>query len=82
MFICQITGRVSREGDKPHRIVVATRAKTYENWDYENEEKWFSYGTEIVKEVNASDDGKVIWEALSSEEKADFVFVTTTHDRG
>lgn len=82
MFICQVTGKNSKEGEKPNRIVVQTRSKTYKHWDRENEEEWFSHGTEIVKEVNATDEGKAIWEAMTSEQKASAVFGSSTHDRG
>lgn len=31
MFKCQISGKISKPGEKPFRIVTKTRAKTYVN---------------------------------------------------
>jgi hypothetical protein len=73
MYKCQITGKMSKPGEKLNRVVVATRAVEYKHWDREAEEEWFSHGTEIVKEVNASDEGAALWEKLTSEERAEFV---------
>lgn len=61
-----------RASEKPHRIVVKTRTREYKNWDRENEEEWFSYGTEIVKEVNATDEGLAIWNRMTDEQRASF----------
>lgn len=94
MFRCQVTGKMSRQGDprigtleyihetsgddshapeKLNRIVVATREKEYKNWDHEAEEEWFSYGTEIVREINASDEGLAIWNKMTDEQREIFV---------
>jgi hypothetical protein len=59
--------------EKLNRIVVETRTVEYKHWDAEAEEQWFSYGTEIVREINASDEGLAIWTALSAEEREEFV---------
>lgn len=59
--------------EKLNRIVVETREKEYRNWDRENEEEWFSYGTEIVREINASDEGLRIWESWTPEQREAFV---------
>lgn len=73
MFMCQITGHYSREGQKCNKVVVQTRAQTYKHWDNENEEEWFTHGTEIVREVNATEEGVRLWESWTEEERAAFV---------
>ncbi len=94
MFKCQITGKLSRQGDprtgelyyvseteksdtkapeKPHRIVVETRAVEYKHWDREAEEEWFTQGTEIVRELNVSDEGLAIWERMTPEQRTEFL---------
>jgi hypothetical protein len=73
MYRCAITGKNSREGDKLNRIVVETRSRIYEHKDPETEEKWFSYGTEIVREVNATDAGQELWNTWTAEQKAAFI---------
>lgn len=72
MYKCQITGHYSREGEKLNKVVIETRTKEYKHWDREAEEEWFSYGTEIVREVDASDAGAAIWERMTPEQRADF----------
>lgn len=62
-----------RAPEKLHRIVVETREKTYKHWDRENEEEWFSHGTEIVHEVNATEEGQKLWDSWTSEQRAAFV---------
>lgn len=59
--------------EKLNKIVVATRQVEYKHWDRENEEEWFSYGTEIVREINASDEGVRIWNAMTDEQRAALV---------
>ena len=85
MFKCAITGKFSRQGnpgtdinppvpgEKLRKIVVQTRNVEYKQWDAENEEQWFSHGTEIVREVNATEEGEAIWNSWTPEEKAAFV---------
>ena len=73
MYKCEITGHYSMPGEKLNRVVVKTRTRTYKHWDRESEEEWFSQGTEIVREVNATDEGVRIWEALTPEERESFV---------
>lgn len=84
MFRCEITGRLSRQGkpetdtakaipaEKCNKIVVRTRTREYRNWDRENEEEWFSHGEEIVKEVNATDEGLAIWNKMTAEQRLAF----------
>ncbi len=101
MFICQVTGKQSRQGDprigelyhvgegknnddgiraseKLNRIVVATRERTYYKW-VKNEEtnKWEEVecgrGWEIVREINASEEGLALWNSWSPEEREVFL---------
>lgn len=73
MFICVITGKQSKPGEKCHKLVVETRARTYKHWDRDAEEEWFSQGREIVREVNATEEGMAIWDGLTPEEREEFV---------
>lgn len=59
--------------EKLHKIVVETRQVEYKHWDNEAEEEWFSYGTEIVREINATEEGVRIWETLTPEEREELV---------
>jgi len=72
-FKCAITNRTSELGEKCNKIVVETRVATYRHWDYEEEAEWFSYGTETVREVSASERGLRLWNSWSDEQKAVFV---------
>lgn len=72
-YIHEIKADDVRGSEKLNRIVVQTRQVTYKHWDRENEEEWYSHGTEIVREINASDEGVRIWESLTPEEREEFV---------
>jgi hypothetical protein len=61
-----------RGSEKLHKIVVRTRQVEYKHWDREAEEEWFSYGTEIAKEVNATDEGLAIWNRMTPEQREEF----------
>lgn len=67
MFKCQVTGRTTRAGDKLNRIVIAKRDKVYTQKIFENGE-WVNLevgrGWEIVKEINASDEGVAIYNRM------------------
>jgi len=77
MFYCQVTGRLSKRGEKVNKLVVATRARTYYK-KVRNEEtgKWedveIGRGWEIVKEINASDEGNRIFNEMSADDRALF----------
>lgn len=73
MYRCQVTGRLSNPGDACHKIVVETRSRTYKHWDRENEEEWFTQGTEIVREINACEQGVRVWESMTPEQREAFV---------
>lgn len=54
MFRCQATGKVSKPKEKPFRIIVETRPKSYEHRYKDEEDRWQSFtteGFEIVKEL-------------------------------
>jgi hypothetical protein len=72
MYKCQVTGKFSKEGEKLNKVVVATRTVEYKHWDREAEEEWFSHGSEIVKEINASDEGARLWESWTPDQQAAF----------
>jgi hypothetical protein len=99
MYRCEITGKLSRQGDprigelqyihetkgedvrgseKLNRIVVKTRERIYTK-RVKNEEtnKWeeveVSRGWEIVREINASEEGLALWNSWSDDERAAFV---------
>lgn len=78
MYRCQITGELSKLGDKLNKIVVGTRERVYTRW-VRNEEtnKWeevfVSRGWEITRELNATDDGVKLWESYTSDERVAFL---------
>lgn len=72
-------GRDDTHGpEKLNKIVVATRERTYYKW-VKNEEtnKWeeveAGHGWEIVREINASEEGLALWNSWSPEERAIFL---------
>lgn len=74
MFICQVTGRSSKPGEKMNRITVARRDKVYSRKE-KNEEtgRWediqVGHGWEIVREIFATDDGLVKWQGMSESQR-------------
>lgn len=73
MYKCQIRNVNSQLGEKLNRLTVASRPRVYKHWDEENEEEWFTHGTEIVKEIQVSDSGLKVWEAMTVEQREEFV---------
>ena len=73
MYICQITGKTSKPGDALNKVVIEKRPRVYRNWDREKEEVWESTGWEIVREINASDEGVTMWNEMSADEKEHFI---------
>lgn len=65
-------------GEKLNKIVVATRERIYTR-RVKNEEtgRWedveIGRGWEIVREINASDEGLALWNSWTPEERAEFV---------
>lgn len=82
MFTCAITGQTSKKGEPLNRIVVAKRQKIYyQSYFNEDTREWekleVGRGWEVVKEVNASDDGLKAWNSLSEEEQAKVASILT-----
>lgn len=73
MYRCQVTGRLSKPGEACNKIVVETRARTYKHWDREAEEEWFSQGTEIVREITATQEGVETWNSMTPEQQVAFI---------
>jgi len=65
-------------GEKLNKIVVATRERIYTK-RVKNEEtgRWedveIGRGWEIVREINASDEGVAVWNSWTPEERQNFV---------
>lgn len=75
MFICELTGKTSQRGEKLNKIAVRTRQRVYTEkvWDEgELVELEIGRGYEIVKEVNASDEGLKLWRSFTDDEKDAF----------
>lgn len=78
MYICQVTGKQSKHGEKLNKVVVATRDRNYTKW-VKNEEtlKWeevfVAKGWEIVREINASQEGVQLWDSWTPEERETFL---------
>lgn len=75
MYICQVSGKLSELGEKLNKIVVASREKVYfERRLNEDLRKYETVevgrGTEVVKEINASDEGVARWNLMSSDERS------------
>lgn len=78
MFLCQVTNQVTKPGVKQNKIVTHTRERTYTRKERDMETgKWVDVvegvGWEIVSEINASDEGVAIWNAMSEDERDEFV---------
>lgn len=64
-------------GEKLNRIVVRTRERVYTKWvkneeTGKKEEIEIGRGWEIVREINASDEGLALWESWTPEEREAF----------
>ena len=73
MFICAITKKVSKPGEKCIKIVTEKRPRTYYKMVYNEElrewERMISgQGWEIVKEVNATEEGARLWFAAQEDD--------------
>lgn len=51
MFRCQISGRVSKPGEKAFKVITETRPKTYYRKDKNGNQIKIGEGREIVKEL-------------------------------
>ncbi len=74
MFICQVTGKISKPGEKLNRLPVVKRDKVYFK-KIKNEEtgKWddveVGRGWEIVREITVSDEGVTVWNNMSESQR-------------
>lgn len=71
MYRCFITGKLSKPGEKPHKLVIETRDRTYYGWVHNEETEQLEHlpvgkGWEIVKEVNVSDEGLKLWQEANT----------------
>jgi len=78
MFVCQVTGKLSKHGEKLNKVVVQTRERIYtkkiRNEDTGEWEKVeVAKGWEIVREINASEEGVQLWNSWTPEERAIFL---------
>ena len=78
MYYCKVTGKMSAEGEKLNKIVIATREKTYHRWVRDEDTKRWSEiecgtGFETVKEIDATNEGVALYESWTPEEKAAFI---------
>ncbi len=78
MYICQVTGKQSKPGEGLNKVVVATRERVYTKWvKNEDTNKWeevfVAKGWEIVREINASQEGVQLWDSWTPEEREVFL---------
>jgi hypothetical protein len=67
MFKCQVTNKITEPGEKLNRIVIKTREKVYSQRVIEDGELItieVGRGWEIVKEINASEEGLSIYNKM------------------
>lgn len=78
MYRCQVTGKLSKYGEKLNKIVVAKRPRDYTKWVREEEsnkwsEVWVAKGWEIVRELNVSTEGEALWSTWTEEQRLLFL---------
>lgn len=66
MFYCAVTGKMSKPGEKCRKIVTEKRDRTYTKRVRDMETGKLNTvdvgrGWEIVKEINATEEGEKIW---------------------
>ena len=74
MFICQVTGKVSEAGEKMNRIIAKTKPKVYTRREFDPEiNEWVDVfvgrGFEIVKEIQATEEGVVEWQQMTDAQR-------------
>jgi hypothetical protein len=74
MYRCQVTGELSKPGDKMCKIVVKTRPRVYtgkvkneETRQYEEVE--VGIGWEIVRELSVSEVGLAEWNSMTEDQR-------------
>lgn len=76
MFKCQVLGRMSKPGEKLNRLVVKSREQSYTQKVWEEGELVeieVGKGWEIVKEINASDEGVKVWNTMTPLQKEQLI---------
>lgn len=78
MYRCQITGRLSKLGEKLNKVVAITRPKNYTRWikneeSFKYEEVVVGSGWEIVKELDCSAEGETLWLSWTVDERQAFL---------
>jgi hypothetical protein len=78
MYHCEITGKLSKLGEPLHKVVIATRSRTYTKWVRDEEtNKWtevvVSKGFETVKELLCTADGEAEWNAWDNDQRWLFI---------
>lgn len=63
MFKCDMTGKVSKPGEKPVRVVVERREKVYRD----DEGRVLGRGWEIAKELTVSVEGLMLLQGVVAE---------------
>lgn len=58
MFKCPVTNKLVGPGVRAHRVVLETRTRMYTCWDRNTREEYQTEGTEIVREVLVSEEGR------------------------
>lgn len=76
MFVCQISGKLSKPGEKVHKVVIKTRDRVYTARVFNEEigqveDVQVGRGWEIVKEVNATYEGYCEWQAMTEDQRAE-----------
>ena len=69
MFKCDITGKVTKLGEKCNKITTHRREKVYTHSEWVDghlETYEVGKGWEIVKEIKASDEGLAIWNSAGA----------------
>lgn len=74
MFRCQVTGRLSKPGEKQNRIVVETRDRVYTRKVFNETTRQYETveigrGWEIVKEIVATDEGLQVWNEMHPQQE-------------
>jgi hypothetical protein len=67
MYRCQVTNKISKPGEKLNKIIVSTREKIYTQKIWEDDELVeieIGRGWEIVKEINATDEGVRVYNRM------------------
>lgn len=78
MYYCQVTNELSKPGEKLNKIVIEQRERIYKERIFNEETRKMEdviigYGWEIVREINASDEGLRLWSTMDADERSHFV---------